>query len=293
MISQVAGLAVMVVLGLATRSIWALVAGALVASLTTTLLSHLCMSGHSDRFRVEKKALQELSQFGKWVFASSAIGTMAANGDRLLLGFFANSHTLGLYAIAALIVGAIEGVANRLFATVSLPMLSTTARVDRENLREVYYKIRIPLDLALLFLCGLLISAGQLIIDALYDDRYAASGGMLQILAFSLFAVRLGVAHQLYLAIARPRYLMLVSVTRAISLYAMTPMLYFLYGTEACIWGIALHGITVVPLTYYFNAKLKLNDFGRELKVLAALPVGYLCGGAIKFLCGLLTAAPT
>jgi len=163
-------------------------------------------------------------------------------------------------------------------------LLSATARSGRENLREAYYKIRVPLDLALLFLCGLLISTGQLIIDVLYDHRYAGSGGMLRVLALSLFALRFGVAHQLYVAVAEPRLLMLISITRAISLYTLTPALYYLYGVEACIWGIALHGMAIVPLTYYLNAKLGLNDVGRELKVLAAFPLGYLFGEGINFL---------
>jgi hypothetical protein len=68
---------------------------------------------------------------------------------------------------------------------------------------------------------------------------------------------------------------------RFLSLYAMVPALYYLLGTRAAIWGIALHGLAAVPLVYYFNFRLGLNDVRRELWVLAALPAGYLLGAVL------------
>lgn len=284
LVGQVAALIVMIVIGAISRSIWALVAGGLVASLTSTALSHAWMSGHSNRLRWEKDALREMIGFGKWVFMSSTVYVLAVNGDRLLLGGFVESRVLGLYAIAALIIGAIEGGLSKLFMSVSLPALSEIAREEPSRLREVYYQLRLPGDLLLLFLTGLLFAAGQLVIDLLYDPRYADAGGMLQVLALSLFVVRFGVAHQIYLAVGTPRYLAVINMVRFVSLYALVPPLYFLAGTQAAIWGIALHGLATVPLVYRFNANLGLNDTRRELGVLVALPAGLLCGYSLNLI---------
>lgn len=278
LIGQIVGLFIMIVIGIITRSIWALVAGGLIASLTTTALSHIWLSGHTNSFRSEKNALRELMSFGKWIFISSAAGVFAANGDRLLLGAFAETHVLGLYAIAILIIGAIEGAFSRLFITVSLPALSEIASKDPSRLREIYYKLRVPADLVLLFLTGLLFAAGQLVIDVLYDPRYSAAGGMVQILALSLFAVRYEVARQLYLALGIPRYGTVMSLLRFVAIYALVPPLYYFGGLHAAIWGIALHALATVPFVYAVNAQLGLNDFRREIIVLVALPAGFLCG---------------
>lgn len=283
---QVAGLAVMVAIGIMSRSIWALVAGSLVAALVSTVLSHAWMSGHPNRFRWEKNALQELIDFGKWIFVSSAAGVLAGNGDRLLLGGLVESDVLGLYSIAVLIVGAIAIGLNRLNMTVSLPALSEIARSNPSRLREIYYKLRVPGDLLLLFLTGLLFTAGQLLVDLLYDSRYAAAGGMLQILGLSLFMLRYEVARQMYLALGIPRYGMIISLVRFVSLYALVPTLFYLGGMQAAIWGIALHALATVPFFYAFNARFGLNDFRRELMVLMALPVGFLCGSALNLLRG-------
>jgi len=284
LISQLASLTVMIAIGVATRSIWALVAGGLIASLCTTILSHIWMHGRSNRFRCERGALQELLHFGKWVFVSSTVGVFAANGDRLLLAGLVDAEVLGLYAIALLIIGAIQGGMTRLFSTVSLPALSETARDDRTRLRRVYYKLRLPGDLLLLFITGAMFAAGQWIVELLYDPRYAGAGRMLEVLALSLVTVRYGVAHQIYLALGLPRYLAAINVTRLVSLYLVVPTLYYLGGTEAAIWGIALHSLAAVPLDYRFSAVLGLNDFRRESLVLIALPIGFLCGSALNMI---------
>ena len=130
------------------------------------------------------------------------------------------------------------------------PTLSEIARTDPSRLREVYYKLRLPGDLLLLFMAGLLFAAGQLVIDLLYDPRYSAAGGMLRVLALSLFAVRYGVAHQIYLAVGIPRYLTVINVVRFVSLYSLVPLLYYLGGIDAAIWGVALHALATVPFVY-------------------------------------------
>lgn len=286
LIAQFAAVIVSIVIGVLSRSIWALVAGWLFATLTTTILSHTWLSGHQNRFRWERSAYRELVGFGKWVFVSSAVYVLAANGDRLMLGALVDARVLGLYAIAALLVGAIEGGLSRLFSAVSLPAFSEIARTDPQRLREVYYKLRVPSDLLLLFLAGLLFVTGQLVIDLLYDARYAEAGGIFQVLSLSLITARYTVAHQVYLAVGMPRYWAIINIVRFVSIYTVFPLLYYHGGMSAAIWGIALHALATLPFVYRFNGELGLNDPRRELMVLVALPIGFLCGSALNLLRG-------
>jgi O-antigen/teichoic acid export membrane protein len=276
----------MFALGAATRSIWALVAGGLVASLVITALSHTWMNGHRNRLRWDPSALPELIGFGKWILLSSAVGVAATSGDRLILGALVEPDVLGVYAIAVLITGAIEGVLASLLLAVSLPAFSEIARSDPSRLREAYYRMRLPADLLLLFLAGALGAAGQALIDLLYDPRYSAAGGMLQVLALSLFAARFGVAQQVYMALGIPRYQTYVNIVRFVSLYALLPLLYYLGGMPAAVWGVALHGLATLPFIYRFNARFGLNDWRRELAPLAALPAGFLFASAFTLVRG-------
>lgn len=282
LISQVSGLVLMIAIGAATHSVWALVAGGLLTTLTSTVLSHTWMGGRPNRFRFERRAVRELTEFGKWVFVSSAVGVLALNGDRLLLGGVVDASVLGLYAIAVFIVGAIESAPQRLFAAVSLPAFSEIARDNPSRLRDVYYRLCLPGDLLLLFVIGLLFAAGQLLIDFLYDPRYAAAGAFLKILALSLFTVRYGVAIQLYLALGITRYVAIINFVRFVSLYTLAPALYYLAGIQGMVWAIALHSFATVPFIYTFNARLGMVNLRREIMVLAALPLGFFSGWALN-----------
>ena len=284
LIAQLVALAVMVVIALASRSIWALIAGGLVGWLTTTVLSHTWMKGHRNRFRWEKNALNELIDFGKWIFLSSVLSVLAGNGDVLLLGAFVEADVMGLYAIAILLIGGIGGGLTRLFSAVLLPALSEIVRNDPSRLRDVYFQLRVPCDVLLLFLAGLLFAAGQTIIDLLYDSRYSGAGDMLRILALSFFAIRYQVAKQVYLAVGMPQYLVAIHLIVFLSLYALVPVLYHFAGMQAAIWGIALHELASLPLMFFFNARLGLNDYRRELSMLVALPAGWLCGAGFNLL---------
>jgi O-antigen/teichoic acid export membrane protein len=284
LISQAVGLVLMVPFGFATNSIWTLVLGSLAASITTTWLSHAWMTGPRNRFRTDRDALRELRHFGRWVFVSSAISVFASQGDRLLLGYVVDAHTLGLYSIASLIVGTIATAVGKYSGTVSLPALSEVVRTAPSQLRRTYYQLRLPMDVLLLFLMGLLYSSGGRFVDFLFDSRYAGAGDMLQLLALSLFATRYDVGHQVYLALGLPRYVAMLSVVRCLSLYILVPTLYMFGGVRAAILGIALHYWVTLPFVYGFNVKLRLMSVRDEIWVLVGLPIGLLCGAILNAL---------
>ena len=199
-----------------------------------------------------------------------------------MLGALVDAHVLGLYAIASLLITAVAGTLHRLFIGVSLPALSEVARNKPDRLRYIYNKLCTPGDLISIFMTGLLFVAGQWVIDLLYDPRYSAAGTFLQVLALSLFAVRYEVARQLYLALGLPQQGTVLSLVRFVALYTLVPILYYTAGTTGAVWGIALHGLAVVPFVYAFNSRLGVNKLARELWVLAALPAGMLCGFVLK-----------
>jgi O-antigen/teichoic acid export membrane protein len=282
LIGQVSGLIIMIIIGVLSRSIWALVVGALVTSLTTVVLTHTWMHGHSNRFRFKKDAVPDLFHFGKWVFASSGLYVLTMYGDKLFLGAFVEADVLGFYVIASLLVTAINNTLERLFASVSLPALSDIARNNPSRFAEIYNRLCTPGDLVLIFLTGFLFQTGHWVINLLYDPRYSMAGEMMQILALSLFAVRYEIARQAYLALGLPRYGTLLSVVRFASLCVLVPFLYYVEGTQGAIWGIALHPLAAVPFVYMINVKLRLIDWRRETIVLSALPLGFLSGHTLN-----------
>ncbi|OEC35036.1 polysaccharide biosynthesis protein [Pseudomonas sp. 21C1] len=280
--SQLVGLLVMLVMGYFTRSIWSLVAAGLAATMVSTTLSHVWFHGPANRLQWDSSALKELIAFGRWVLLSSAVGVLAAHGDRIWFGGSMSAAELGVYSIAVLLLGAIEIAVRRLAAAVALPALSELARGgDAVRLRALYYRFRLFIDLALLFACGLLLTLSPLIISWLYDARYADAGNKLAILSLSLFTLRFTLAHQAWLALGLTKYLAVDNLIRFVSLWTLLPLLLALGGTTYALWGVALYSLPTLFFVVYINRRLGLFDVRRELVVLPMLPLGALLGALL------------
>ena len=106
--AQVAGVVSMLAFAAVSRSIWALVIGALVSVAMETLLSHLWLPGTRNRVQWDRKAFREILGFGRWILASSMIGFLANAGDKVLLGWMVSATQLGVYSIAGLLLNTVE-----------------------------------------------------------------------------------------------------------------------------------------------------------------------------------------
>jgi O-antigen/teichoic acid export membrane protein len=280
--AQVSSLLVMLTIGTLTRSIWALVAGQWTGALITLVMGHVTLPGHRNRLAWDPVALREIIAFGKWIFVSSFIGVFALQADRLVLGVLISASLLGQYAIAHTLIATLQHIFRRFYVSVAMPALSETVRNSPERLKSVFYRVRIPTDVPLLLAAGVLAATGDLIIDILYDDRYADAGWMLQILAVSLVWTRYGVDQQLYVALGKPKYIAILNMVRFATSFSGIWIGYSLNGLVGALWGVALYPAVSAAMTYRFNAKLGMNDWGRDLPVLLILPLGYALGYLVK-----------
>ncbi len=278
LISQAVGLAITITLGLMTRSIWSFVIGSLASCVVSTALSHFWLSGAPNRLLIDRESARELIQFGRWILISSLFSVLAQNGDRVLLGAWISPVLLGIYVLAYNLISMIEGAGGRLFWSVSTPAFSHVVRDDPSRLKDVYFKFRLPMDLAFVASAGLLYGAGQSIIDIMYDSRYAQAGAIVQVLSFSLLISRFTVAYTVYIALGVPRNLTVLNICKAISMFVVTPLAQLFFGFEGTLWAIALHGLPTIPIIFFMNRQFGLNDFIYEAKVLLIWPVGLALG---------------
>ncbi|WP_409260120.1 oligosaccharide flippase family protein [Pseudomonas sp. KCJK8806] len=280
--SQVAGLVVMLVLGLLTHSIWALVLSGLVSAVVWTVLGHTALEGPNNHLRWDRSALTELIVFGRWILLSSMVGVLAMYGDRIWFGASMSAAQLGVYSIAVLILGAVQTALMKIVGAVALPAFSEAARADdKPRLKALYFRFRLLVDLLVLFICGGFLTASPLLIGWMYDDRYREAGPMLAILSLSFIVLRYTLAHQVWIALGLTKYQAMDNIIRLVSLWGLLPLLLAIGGVEWAIWGVALHAVPTLVLVVYVNCKLDIFSLKRELVVLPMLLVGALCGALL------------
>ncbi len=274
LVAQVAGLGCMLAWVSYDRSVWGLVAGALAAAAVRSALSHVWLAGTRNRFHWSADAYRQVVGFGKWIFASSILGFLVNNGDRLLLGGLVSGNLLGLYVIALLIGSAIEQALAKVNADVSFPALSQVARDRPLDLKRGYYRFHAVMAALAYFTAGWLAVGGSALIRVLFDARYAESGWMLQVLSLTLLCVPFHLATQYFLALGRSRLLFSVIALRLVALPAFTLAGFAAFGLPGAVWGIALSHFAGIPLIVHHLRQCGIFDLRLEMRPLPAIVLG-------------------
>lgn len=277
--SQLSGILTMVLWAMNSPSLSAMVAGALVSALVKTVLSHIWLQGITNGLAWDAVAAREIVNFGKWIFATSIIGFLISNGDRLIVGWLIPAESMGVYAIAMLLAGAMQDVVQKIIGSVVFPALGKVSRETPHRLKELYYRLRLPVDAFCLLLAGFVAVAGQSIVHILYDHRYAGAGPLLQILALNLVLLRFSVAGQLYLVSGQPRGMALQMFSRLLSIFLFIPLGFNFAGLPGAALGVVLAGVPEFLIVFFgIKRSMGLIDYRLEFRNFLILPLGMLSG---------------
>ncbi|MBV1889344.1 MAG: oligosaccharide flippase family protein [Proteobacteria bacterium] len=276
--SQIVGLVFMLIWAWYQRDVWALAFGGIVAAFTKMLISHTINLGERCEFHWDREAVYEIFHFGKWIFISSILGFLLSQGDRLLLGFWVSSEKLGVYSVAFFLAMALKDMLKKVVGSVFYPMLSEIARDNPDQLRGLYYRIRAKVDFIAMLTAGLMASMGHVVINILYDDRYAEAGWMIEILSFSLIFIGYSMAGVCLMAKGNSKSNMWLTLIATIFLYVSVPIAYSYYGLYGAVVMISLNFIIDIPSTFYMLKKYDLLLLSKEFRMLPVLGLSYGSG---------------
>lgn len=275
---QVVSLAVMVGVAWVYPSVWALVAGALVKSALRLVLSHLAFEGAPNRPRLDPTAAAALFQFGKWVFVSTLLTFLATQADRLLFGALVPWALLGVYGIAAALAAMPVGALLQLGAKVIFPVLSRLRDDEAALLREAA-RVRVPLLLGGAGLVSTMLPAGPALIELLYDHRYVAAGGIMQLLLVGAwFQVLEAPNTALLLARGETRFVAVGNGAKLTGIVVLLPVGFILGGFEGALLGLILSDVSKYLTTGAFvhqrGVRFALLDAVATALVAAACALG-------------------
>ena len=277
-IAQTLSVIFIIVLAVDYPSIWPLVFGGWVASLITTVLSHVWIERFPDQIGWDRETIKEFYTSGRWLLASSSIQALAINGDRFFLSALASPAFLGIYSLALSFILLVEVAGGKLITDVSYPSLCETARERRELFKRELERAKLQIDCGYLFASGAFYAAGSAIIWLLYDPRYHEAGRILQILSIGLFFHRYTLLPFAYMALGQPQLMAVVNAVRLVSLLCMASIGWWLLGLDGLLYGIALGMLPPALAILWLNQRFGLNNFKLELLVLPIWFVGYAAG---------------
>jgi O-antigen/teichoic acid export membrane protein len=259
-------------------SVWALVAGMLVGSTLRLVLSHMILPGPRMAFRWEKDHIHEIIRFGKWIAVSTAGTFVSQQIDVILLGILLPGPTFGVYVIAKMLVDTAEGLLGRLESTLALPILSEAARKRPQDLRDQYYRFRLPIELAAASFSGILFAGGDFVVHFLYDQRYAEAGLIVQILAIGLAIFPCSLIRSAFTVTGDTHIGAAVSAVQAVSMLVCMIGGFFLAGPLGAVTGLAVHRITPSMMILFLASRRHWISPWRELRIVPTFVAGVVAG---------------
>jgi O-antigen/teichoic acid export membrane protein len=215
--SQAAGLAAMVSIALATRSVYALPFGGLVSALCTCALSHAALPGPRNRLQIDRAAFVEIFSFGKWIFLSTVVSFLALQIDKLMFARVFPLSDVGVYAVAASLAILVPALLGRLHQMVAFPLYSKLM-AENKPIEEIVERTKLPLLALGSLLVVVVVACSQTFVDIAYDDRYRAAGLYLAILGVgSWFALVDGVYGAAFLSIGKASWVAAVNAVKVLS----------------------------------------------------------------------------
>ena len=272
--TQVLSLTVMIVGAWMYRSVWALVVGGIVGALAKMILSHIAFEGEKNRFHWEREAFKELHRFGRWIFFSTALGFIASQGDRLIIGRLMDVRFLGVYTVALTLSLLPSEVIRQSAGRVLFPSYAELIRDRPERLYRILRKSRLIM-LALSWSGSLvLIVFGEKLIGLLYDGRYADAGWMLQILTIGTLGNILGLSYDgILLATGKTFTLSIILATQICVKVAAMFLGAYWGGQHGVIISLACVSWIVYPVEAICFARLSLWQPEVDLPLIALASV--------------------
>jgi len=267
---------IMIGLSLLYPSVWALVVGSFAGGMLRVVLSHSVVPGPRMALKWSAEHFREIISFGKWITVSSVASFVGSQSDIIVLGFLLPGSSLGIYFIARTLIDAAEGLLERLNSTLTLPVLSEVLRNNPGNLRNRYYRFRLPIDLIAAAGAGALVASANDLVALLYDPRYADAAPMLQWLALGLFLYPFQIIRSAFTAIGRTRTVATVSIIQAVSLIACMLVGFAAFGQLGAVAGIALN--RVVPSVIMLRLALREGWISiiHELRAIPIFVAGFV-----------------
>jgi O-antigen/teichoic acid export membrane protein len=147
------------------------------------VFSHTAIPGERHTIAWSADSAGAITRFGRWIFISTALTFIAAQGDRVFLWRVLDDAALGLFSIATMLAMAVDDLIQVFASRLLFPLFVQLKDRGEDEFRRLVLKVRGVLLILGLPLIWTLAIFGPQLVDLLYDDRHLKAGWMLQILA--------------------------------------------------------------------------------------------------------------
>lgn len=276
----------MIGLALYLRNIWALVLGLIASSAIQVTLSYFLFEGPKMRLAWHRDHIAVIFERGKWIIVHSALTAITNVADRLVLGMFIPASTFGFYHIARQLIEMPVMLLTKIHTQVGLQLFTEIHKYEAVyDFRQRYYRYRKFFDALAMLGCGALLVLAPILVEIVYDDRYASVAGILQILALGLPLTGFTFLREAFSAQRRFRKMTVLSIVQAATIWiGLLLALPVFNSMTAAFFIVSLHRVPEILVLLYMGHKERWVEPLKEIQLLPLIAVGAALGWALDWL---------
>lgn len=249
------------------QNYWAIVAQAIIQSwLRTIFLNYLSPQKLTANFNLS--ALKELMSFSLSVFATKLLRQVALQLDKVLIGRFLDSQTLGLYSRAYQLMLFPLANVSRIVSGVMFPAFSEIQK-DIFRIRSIYIKaigaisvITFPMMLGMYFVA-------PYFVEFILGKQWVGMVPIMRVFCLvGLFTSIATITGSIYLALGRAKLQLKVNLLNQ-PLQVLALCVGVTYGLKGILIAYAISNLVTILITWMVAGKLINLSLGGIFKVLA------------------------
>jgi O-antigen/teichoic acid export membrane protein len=286
-VSQIVSFVVTLIWALISPSLWALVAGRIVAELTRTVMSFFIIPELRPRFVLDRECVRSMLHFGKWILIGTALTFLATQSDRLILGKLISIEALGVYGVAFALSDMPRQIIAMFCTRVGFPFIARFAHQPRHEYRNILLKYR-GMVLAAGGLGLILVTCtGDQLVAHLYDHRYRAASWMVGVLAIGLWHTMLySTLSSAILALSKAHYNAIANFVYCVSLFTLIPLGYHYYGLLGAVVAVAAGDLPVYFVVLYAAYRERVGTLLQDALMTGAFVVTLAASLTIRMALG-------
>lgn len=289
-VTNVIGLIVTIALAYYLRSIWALVLGHAAKCTIQVVMSFIFFPGPAMRFDLNREDIGLVIDRGKWIIGHSVLYALSNSADRLVLGFVMTSSTFGFYFIARQLVDLVARFLMSIDAQMGIQVFTHLQKSQTAQFRRNYYRYRLFFDV----LAGLSVGMGfvlaPLLVEIIYDDRYAGVASILQVLIWGMLLIGPILLRSAFMAERLFRQATLLGLLSTCTIWIGLGIAIFVFDSvEVALVVIALHRLPEAMVVTVLGGDRDWVIIWREFLSFGFCMAGILAGWGMLMLWDVLT----
>ena len=282
LITSCVQITVSVCLSIFFKSYWSIVVAMLIASLVKVQLSYSLFRPSVRKWNWSIARVKDIWLFSKYIAASGTLSVVLSQSDKLVFAKVMSLEQLGIYTLAVSLSILPLAVVSPYVHQVLYPAFAR-GLVDGKDPSEVFYKNSFRVTMVYVFATGAFIGLAGLLVELLYDPRYAGVTIFLRLLSLTaLMAMQTWASDQFMIAAGRVRSTMVGHLVRASWLAAAGMIAWQGFGIMGLVYAVSTMEISAYFYFLFERSRLSALSIKYEISFVLSALLGILLGSGVE-----------